>query len=129
MRQGGQQIAFEGQITEHSSRPKAGDWYGIRNYGTATLKNCKIQHSVVGLEGNGIEILDQVILANNSKNNTPHNPCDFNGDGAVNFDDFLLFVAVYGKSLSDEGFDVRMDLNGDGTINFADFLIFVSCYP
>lgn len=126
---GGQQIAFEGQITEHSSRPKAGDWYGIRNYGTATLKNCKIQHSVVGLEGNGIEILNQVILANNSKNNTPHNPCDFNGDGAVNFDDFLLFVAVYGKSLSDEGFDGRMDLNGDGTINFADFLIFVSCYP
>ena len=84
---------------------------------------------MVGLEGNGIEILDNVILVNNTKNNTPLVQCDFNGDGAVNFDDFLLFVAVYGKSLSDDGFDGRMDLNRDGTINFADFLIFVSCYP
>ena len=68
-------------------------------------------------------------LANNSKNNTPLAPCDFNGDGAVNYDDFLLFVAVYEKSSLDEGFDGRMDLNRDDTIDFADFLIFVSCYP
>ena len=55
-------------------------------------------------------------------------PCDFNGDGVVDNADYLLFVAVYGKSSSDEGFDARMDLNNDGIVNIADFLIFVNHY-
>ncbi len=54
--------------------------------------------------------------------------CDFNGDGAVNYADYLLFVAAYGTSEGDEGYDAQMDLNGDGTINIPDFLIFVDHY-
>ena len=50
---------------------------------------------------------------------------DFNGDGAVNNADFLLFSAAFGTSSGDEGYDAGLDLNGDGTINVADFLIFV----
>ncbi len=54
---------------------------------------------------------------------------DFNGDGVVNLSDHSLFVAVYGLSEGDDGFNAEMDLNGDGTINTADFLIFVSHFP
>ena len=54
---------------------------------------------------------------------------DFNGDGVVNLSDHSLFVAVYGLSKGDDGFNAEMDLNGDGTINTADFLIFVSHFP
>ncbi len=51
---------------------------------------------------------------------------DFNGDGAVNTSDHLLFVAAFGLSEGDDGFNADMDLDGDGTIGTSDFLIFVS---
>ena len=54
---------------------------------------------------------------------------DFNGDGVVNLSDHSLFVAAYGLSEGDDGYNAEMDLNGDGTINTADFLIFVSHFP
>ncbi len=54
---------------------------------------------------------------------------DFNGDGVVNLSDHSLFVAAYGLSEGDDGYNAEMDLNGDGTINIADFLIFVSHFP
>ena len=39
---------------------------------------------------------------------------DFDGDGAVGFSDFLQFVAKYGLSWGDAGYDARFDLDGDG---------------
>ena len=54
---------------------------------------------------------------------------DFNGDGVVNLSDHSLFVAAFGLSEGDDGYNAEMDLNGDGTINTADFLIFVSHFP
>ena len=51
---------------------------------------------------------------------------DFNSDGTVGFADFLLFVALFGLSQGDAGYDVRYDLDGDGTIGFGDFLIFAN---
>ncbi len=54
---------------------------------------------------------------------------DFNGDGVVNLSDHTLFVAAFGLSEGDDGFNAEMDMNGDGTINTADFLIFVSHFP
>ncbi len=53
---------------------------------------------------------------------------DFDGNGAVEFQDFLLFVAQFGKSSSDDGFDARMDLDGNGTVEFQDFLLFVAAF-
>ncbi len=73
---GGQQIVFEGRTYIHPSNlllnqyPKAGDWYGIRNYGTLTLKNCKIQHAVTGLKREGTETLRDVVVTNSKSNNT-----------------------------------------------------------
>ena len=59
---------------------------------------------------------------------TPGLTGDFDGSGAVDFQDFLAFVAQFGKSSSDEGFDARMDLDGSGTIDFQDFLAFVAAF-
>ncbi len=55
-------------------------------------------------------------------------PGDFDGNGAVEFQDFLLFVNAFGKSSSDAGFDARMDLDGNGTVEFQDFLLFVNAF-
>ena len=48
---------------------------------------------------------------------------DLDGDGVVNFADFIRFVAKYGTRRGEEGYDSRCDLNGDGAIDFDDFLI------
>ena len=53
---------------------------------------------------------------------------DFDGDGAVGFSDFLLFVAQFGFSQDDEGYEARFDLDGDGVIGFGDFLIFANAF-
>ena len=53
---------------------------------------------------------------------------DFDGNREINFQDFLAFVAVFGKTSSEQGFDSRMDFNGDNTINFQDFLAFVTVF-
>ena len=53
---------------------------------------------------------------------------DFDGNGAVEFPDFLLFVAQFGKSSSDDGFNASMDLDGNGAVEFSDFLLFVAAF-
>ena len=53
---------------------------------------------------------------------------DFDGDGIVSFGDFLLFVAQFGFSEDDEGYEARFDLDGDDEIGFGDFLIFVNAF-
>ena len=53
---------------------------------------------------------------------------DFDGNGEVDFPDFLAFAGVFGKTSSDPDFDVRMDLNGNGEIDFPDFLVFAGVF-
>ncbi|MDE2887842.1 MAG: Ig-like domain-containing protein [Gemmatimonadota bacterium] len=49
---------------------------------------------------------------------------DFNGDGKVGFDDFLLFAERFGLTQDADGYEARYDLDGNGTVGFSDFLIF-----
>lgn len=53
---------------------------------------------------------------------------DFDGDGRVDFDDFLMFVAAYGRTESHPEWDSRYDLGDDGKIGFDDFLMFVGTF-
>lgn len=53
---------------------------------------------------------------------------DFNGDGHVDFADFLMFARVYGKSVGDPGVDAKFDLNADGKVDFLDFVLFARQY-
>ena len=50
---------------------------------------------------------------------------DFDGDGTVGFNDFLLLTSHFGYAVGHANYDARYDLNADGRISFADFLIFV----
>ena len=49
---------------------------------------------------------------------------DFNGDGAVNFADFLAFGGQFGARQGDGRYEAKYDLDSDGAIGFGDFLIF-----
>ena len=81
------------------------------------LSSLSINTHIPALQDRGVEVLFD-------KTPTP----DFDGDGVVGFADFLLFVAQFGFSEDDEGYDVWFDLNGDGMIGFGDFLIFANAF-
>ncbi|MCY3766831.1 MAG: M12 family metallo-peptidase [Gemmatimonadetes bacterium] len=49
---------------------------------------------------------------------------DFNGDGTVDFGDFVAFGMHFGASRGDARYEAKYDLDQDGTIGFGDFLIF-----
>ena len=51
---------------------------------------------------------------------------DIDGDGQVDFADFLSFVGKFGTRRGDARYDARYDLDSDGEIGFSDFLIFAS---
>ena len=53
---------------------------------------------------------------------------DFDGNGTVGLDDFLLFVNHYGTSSGEAGYDAKYDLDSNDTIGISDFLIFVNNY-
>ena len=53
---------------------------------------------------------------------------DFNGDGVVNFLDFLAFASQFGTRQGDGKYDAKYDLDSDGAIGFGDFLIFSSSF-
>ena len=53
---------------------------------------------------------------------------DFDGNGKVEFTDFLIFARGFGKSSGDEGFDSKMDFNKNQRIDFADFVAFARAY-
>ena len=51
---------------------------------------------------------------------------DFNGDGNVDFTDFLFFADAFGTRDIFSGYVAEADLDDDGKVDFPDFLIFVS---
>ncbi len=50
---------------------------------------------------------------------------DFNGDGQVNFADFIAFIFKYGMRRGDAEYDARYDLDSDGEIGFSDGQILI----
>ena len=53
---------------------------------------------------------------------------DIDGDGDVDFSDFLLFTSAFGTMEGEPGYNPAADLDGDGAVVFSDFLIFVSAF-
>ena len=51
---------------------------------------------------------------------------DCDGDGDVDFQDFLVFVGAFGTKTGEDRFVAACDYSGDGEIGFPDFLIFAS---
>jgi len=64
-----------------------------------------------------------------TKDSNPPAPSpDFNGDGKIDFADFLEFAGVFGKAKGAADYQRRFDLDGDGRIAFNDFLIFALAF-
>lgn len=53
---------------------------------------------------------------------------DFNDDGVVGVDDFLLFVSRFGTSQGDGKYEAKYDLDSDGQVGVSDFLVFIGFF-
>lgn len=53
---------------------------------------------------------------------------DFNGDGAVDFEDFFAFTDHFGLHTDDANWDSTYDLDGDFDIDFDDFFVFADFF-
>jgi hypothetical protein len=53
---------------------------------------------------------------------------DLDGDGVINFGDFLRFAAAFGKRSGMAAFDSLADMDQNGEVDFADFLNFAAHY-
>ena len=69
-----------------------------------------------------------LILASSLLDAQETKSADFDGNGTVDFTDFLTFVQGFGKSAGQDDFDEKLDLDGNGTIDFSDFLLFVNAF-
>ncbi len=57
------------------------------------------------------------------------NSADFDGNGTIGFEDFLLFANAYGKIVGEYAtVFAPFDLDLDGKVGFGDFLIFVQAF-
>ena len=70
-----------------------------------------------------------ILLWDTSQYVTPLTPNpDFDGNGTVDFTDFVRFATKFGLSESNARYDARYDLDGDGMIGFGDFVIFAGAF-
>ena len=53
---------------------------------------------------------------------------DFDGNGAVQFGDFLRFAGGFGSTSASPDWDPLLDLNGDDRVDFTDFLTFAQFF-
>ena len=74
--------------------------------------------SIIGFSVSETEIKALMVMRHGMRS-------DLDGDRDVDFDDFLIFVAAFGKSGDEVGANPAADLDGDGMVGFSDFLIFV----
>ena len=51
---------------------------------------------------------------------------DFDGNGEVEFADFVLFASKFGSTQGDQVYEARCDMNNDGEIELGDFTAFAA---
>ncbi|MCC6675607.1 MAG: EF-hand domain-containing protein [Phycisphaerales bacterium] len=78
------------------------------------------------MRGEGGYSLDEVRIGTTWESVTPAGPAvcpaDLNGDGLVDFADYLEFLNLY------DALDLRVDFTGDGLVDFSDYLEFLNLY-
>lgn len=53
---------------------------------------------------------------------------DFDGNGAVDFHDFVAFAAVFGARNGSKNYSAQMDMDANGIVDFSDFVAFAAVF-
>ena len=111
--------SFGGKIAQESARLGT-----IRFRVSDTFQTGQIRLRYARIRRSGqFEAFASPVVLRFSKHAGPR--ADFDGDGTVGINDFLLFASHFGYAVGHANYDARYDLDGDGQIGIGDFLIFV----
>ena len=114
-------VSFGGQATVNSGLIGT---IRFRTTGAFTSTTIRLVRAELGRGGQIKSVTIDVRVALELQALTP----DFNGDGMVNFADFLVLTNLFGAYQGDGRYEAKYDLDSDGTIGFGDFLIFSSSF-
>ena len=101
-------------------------------YGAFTFEALSEESYVVTVEGNtsGFEepVVNVTLSADSPKSRVQFKkkggvPGDLDGDGNVDFTDYMVFRSTLGKCTGDVDFNSAVDYDGDGCITYADYHI------
>jgi len=94
----------------------------------------KLNHRIRRIDQLAVPNLDDTVV-DGGANPDPAAPevaaiqaSDFNGNGKVDFSDFIDLVLNFGLNETDLAFNAMFDLDGNGAIGFSDFVRFVRVY-
>jgi hypothetical protein len=121
---GAPSVNFEVRLHENSANFEF--IYGTADRGSATVGIQNGAGSTQSFECNQAGVIVPGLMlsfvAQTGAVCTPTCRADFNGDGHVNVQDFLAFLAGYAAA------DPRCDIDGNGRINVQDFLAYLALY-
>ncbi|MCC6675931.1 MAG: S8 family serine peptidase [Phycisphaerales bacterium] len=93
--------------------PAEGDWM-VEVRGDAIVQDGKVE--TPALDSDFALVVSGGVLASDEC------AADLNGDGLVDFSDYLQFLTLYDAA------DLAVDFNGDGMVDFSDYLEFLTLY-
>lgn len=67
-------------------------------------------------------------MAHKASAQAPIDQADFDGNGIVDFGDFLTFAAGFGSSTGSDAYNPALDFDVSGAVDFTDFLVFVASF-
>ena len=73
-------------------------------------------------------VLCVTVLVGSARGQITAADADFDGDGVVDFPDFLLFVDGYGSSMGQTTYKAKFDFDNNGAVDFQDFLAFIGVF-
>ena len=76
------------------------------------------------LDGDGDETPEVDMGADESACDDVQNDLDFNGDGIIDWDEFVMFADAWLRDTNDPNWNPHCDLNNDHHVNYVDFAFF-----
>ena len=76
------------------------------------------------LDGDGDETPEVDMGADESACDDVQNDLDFNGDGIIDWDEFVMFADAWLRDTNDPNWNPHCDLNSDHHVNYVDFAFF-----
>ena len=74
-------------------------------------------------------LLSQILVSSSSLSTQTTSPVpDFDGNGLVDFSDFVAFAGAFGSREGDKEYDTKYDQNADGEVGFDDFVKFANSF-
>ncbi|MCD6411654.1 MAG: VWA domain-containing protein [Thermoplasmata archaeon] len=111
-------------------RGSKGDWLVTLSFTAPNSCNTRVMFAYDASDGTGLYMNGGRTSPSSPPSPPSPPPCkgDFDGDGDIDFDDFVEFAGAYDSHCGDPNYTVIGDFDDDGDIDFDDFVYFAGVY-